>query len=97
MLRDDQEIENTDVAVSDRRKFLENCGKFAATLPPAMTVLMSTSLVSPAIAQSAGISRKGNNGLGNGSDPQPWGNPPVNDGVGTFPGHPGNQGLGKRK
>lgn len=36
--------------------------------------------------------RKGNNGVGNGYDPQPPGNPPVNDGAGTGPGHPGNRG-----
>ncbi|MEZ4667653.1 MAG: hypothetical protein R3E39_07020 [Anaerolineae bacterium] len=34
----------------------------------------------------------GNNGVGNGEDPQPPGNPPVNDGAGTSPGNPGNQG-----
>ena len=33
---------------------------------------------------------KGNNGVGNGLDPQPPGNPPVNDGPGTSPGNPGN-------
>ena len=35
---------------------------------------------------------KGNNGVGNGLDPQPPGNPPVNDGPGTSPGSPGNRG-----
>jgi hypothetical protein len=35
---------------------------------------------------------KGNNGVGNGLDPQPPGNPPVNDGPGTSPGNPGNRG-----
>jgi hypothetical protein len=35
---------------------------------------------------------KGNNGIGNGLDPQPPGNPPMNDGEGTAPGHPGNKG-----
>jgi|GEM_PF-2261783 len=35
---------------------------------------------------------KGNNGVGNGLDPQPPGNPPVNDGPGTSPGNPGNKG-----
>ncbi|HEX7900132.1 MAG TPA: hypothetical protein VF950_20355 [Planctomycetota bacterium] len=34
----------------------------------------------------------GNNGVGNGEDPQPPGQPPVNDGPGTGPGVPGNQG-----
>jgi hypothetical protein len=33
---------------------------------------------------------KGNNGVGNGLDPQPPGNPPINDGPGTGPGNPGN-------
>jgi hypothetical protein len=35
---------------------------------------------------------EGNNGVGNGLDPQPPGNPPINDGPGTGPGAPGNQG-----
>src|SRR6266566_401439 len=35
---------------------------------------------------------KGNNGVGNGVDPQRPGNPPVNDGPGTEPGNPGNKG-----
>jgi len=34
---------------------------------------------------------KGNNGVGNSLDPQPPGNPPVNDGPGTSPGSPGNR------
>lgn len=34
----------------------------------------------------------GNNGVGNGLDPQPPGNPPINDGPGTSPGNPGNKG-----
>ena len=39
---------------------------------------------------------KGNNGVGNGLDPQPPGNPPVNDGPGTGPGNPGNKGGSKK-
>ena len=39
---------------------------------------------------------KGNNGVGNGSDPQPPGNPPINDGPGTGPGNPGNKGGAKK-
>jgi hypothetical protein len=38
----------------DRRKFLAACGKFAIVTPPALTVLLSTSLNSKAIAQSGG-------------------------------------------
>lgn len=33
-----------------------------------------------------------NNGVGNGEDDQPPGDPPINDGEGTAPGSPGNQG-----
>jgi hypothetical protein len=51
---------------ADRRKFLAACGKFAVVTPPAMTMLLSTSLTSTAIAQSGGNSSKGNNGFGNG-------------------------------
>jgi hypothetical protein len=47
----------------DRRKFLASCGKFAVVTPPAITVLLSTSLNSTAIASSGG---RGNNGYGNG-------------------------------
>lgn len=38
----------------DRRKFLEACGKFAVVTPPAITLLLSTSLSSGAIASSGG-------------------------------------------
>ena len=34
---------------------------------------------------------KGNNGVGNGLDPQPPGNPRINDGPGTSPGNPGDK------
>ncbi|MHB0772692.1 hypothetical protein [Bradyrhizobium sp. 5.13L] len=49
----------------DRREFLKTCGKFAAVTPPAMTLLLSTSLTSDAIAKS-GAGPAGNNGKGNG-------------------------------
>nr|WP_046862277.1 hypothetical protein [Microvirga massiliensis] len=42
----------------DRREFLKRCGKFAATVPPAVTMLLSTSLTSEAIAASG--SKPGN-------------------------------------
>jgi hypothetical protein len=50
----------------DRREFLKSCGKFAAVTPPAMTLLLSTSLTSAAIAGSNGKIVHGNNGFGNG-------------------------------
>jgi len=54
---------------NDRRKFLASCGKFAVVTPPAITVLLSTSLNSTAIAHSGGrgySGGRGNNGYGNG-------------------------------
>jgi hypothetical protein len=39
---------------TDRRAFLATAGKFAVVVPPAMTMLLSTTMNSPAIAQSAG-------------------------------------------
>ncbi|YCI04586.1 hypothetical protein M1D34_22335 [Ensifer sp. D2-11] len=36
----------------DRREFLKTCGRFAAVTPPAVTMLLSTSLTSNAIAAS---------------------------------------------
>jgi hypothetical protein len=55
--------------IEDRRKFLISAGRFAAVTPPAITLLLSTSLTSDAIASSGlhGHSGpKGNNGYGNG-------------------------------
>jgi hypothetical protein len=38
----------------DRRKFLAACGRFAVITPPALTMLLSTSLTSKAITRSGG-------------------------------------------
>ena len=43
-----------DIAAADRRKFLSTCGKFAIVTPPAVTMLLSTSLNSTAVAASTG-------------------------------------------
>jgi hypothetical protein len=49
---------------NDRREFLKKCGRFAAITPPAVTMLLSTSLNSKAIAGTSGrtgsLSRPGN-------------------------------------
>jgi len=66
---DDRERE-----IEDRRKFLISAGRFAAVTPPAITLLLSTSLTSDAIAHSGargangdgGHGHRGNNGYGNG-------------------------------
>jgi hypothetical protein len=58
-------------AAEDRRKFLASCGKFAVVTPPAITFLLSTTLNSTAVAQSAGNNGNhgnGNNGNGNGNN-----------------------------
>ena len=63
----------------DRRNFLRSAGRFAAVTPPAITLLLSTSLTSDAIAGSSARGHggpKGNNGYGNGgSDGSPNGKP----------------------
>jgi hypothetical protein len=46
--------ENTSAATTDRRVFLAKCGRFAVITPPAVTMLLSTSLSSEAIAKSGG-------------------------------------------
>lgn len=51
-----------------------------------------TAGVDMSFARGAYCNRKGNNGVGNGLDPQPPGNPPPNDLFGTGPGFPGNRG-----
>jgi hypothetical protein len=58
------DIEREGEADADRRKFLAVAGKFAVTVPPAMTFLLATTLNSSAIAKSD----KGNEGCGNGDD-----------------------------
>ncbi|WP_084299211.1 hypothetical protein [Bradyrhizobium sp. WSM1743] len=62
----------------DRREFLKTCGRFAVVTPPAMTLLLSTSLTSDAIARSGAgpAGPRGNNGYGNGGgDGSPNGKP----------------------
>lgn len=49
-------------ADADRRTFLKSCGKFAVVTPPAVTLLLSTSLHSGAIASSSGRGIQGSAG-----------------------------------
>lgn len=46
----------------DRREFLKTCGRFAAVTPPAVTMLLSTSLTSDVIAASGSGSSGGKGG-----------------------------------
>ncbi|MEX2451066.1 MAG: hypothetical protein WD407_09445 [Rhodospirillales bacterium] len=64
----------TDIA-TDRRKFLSKCGKFAIVTPPIVTMLLSTSMSSKAVAQSGFVQQVsnsfgsgGNNGVPENSD-----------------------------
>jgi hypothetical protein len=50
----DPRLESSTPVDEDRRKFLAACGKFAAVTPPALTVLLSMSLNSEAVARSGG-------------------------------------------
>ena len=61
MTNKDTNSESNTSLDSDRRKFLAACGKFAVVTPPAVTLLLSTSLNSEAIAKSGG-SDGGNGG-----------------------------------
>lgn len=79
-MSDENKREDTGKATEqDRRTFLESCGRFAIITPPAVTMLLSTTMTSDAIAHSSrgsqgrshGKSRggsHGNNGFGNGGN-----------------------------
>lgn len=66
--------------MKSRREFLKKCA-YAAPL-------VATVAVRPSFAARAYEGPKGNNGLGNGLDPQPPGNPKPNDEPTAVPGHP---------
>ncbi len=51
--------------IEERRRFLGSCGRFAVVTPPTITLLLSTSLNSPALAKSGRPDAHGNNVCGN--------------------------------
>jgi len=55
----------------DRRKFLATCGRFAAVTPPMLTLLVSTSVNTDAIAKSGGGMGSGDHGHGHGRGGRP--------------------------
>lgn len=59
-------------ANEDRRKFLASCGKFAIVTPPAITMLLSTSLNSEAVAHSSGGGKGGGRGRDHDRDWFDW-------------------------
>ena len=72
-----------------KREFLK---KTAYVVPAILTLKAIPSFA----GTGSGRHEYGNNGVGNGWDPQPRGNPPVNDGPGTGPGN-GNRKYNKFK
>ena len=86
--------ERLDERAEARRKFLEDAGKLAVYTPPAMVALMQPG--TNAVAASAKVQVKGNNGLGQRiDDPQPLGlmDKPGNwnDKPDSIPGQPNNR------
>lgn len=69
----DHQTETLSGSAEDRRNFLKSCGRFAAVTPPAITMLLSTSLTSEAIAKSF-CRRPWNKGWQHGDYPRPPGN-----------------------
>lgn len=67
--------------------------KLVYVTPTILTLAAVPSYASTGSNQEAGYgdSDKANNGLGNGRDPAPPGNPRLNDGPNTSPGHPGTR------
>ena len=63
-----------------KRDFLK---KTAYVVPTILTLKAIPSFA----GSGSGQAEKGNNGIGNGQDPQPPGNPPINDGFGSEPGN----------
>ena len=80
-MSNDERVDNR-----SRRSFV----KKAAYVAPVIITLDAM----PAIA-SHKCSGIGDNGVGDGIDPQPPGNPPINDGPGTGLGNPGRRGGGR--
>lgn len=79
---------------TSRRELLK---KAAYTAPLILTLAVAPTFGSSGSGIAEKDKEKGNNGVGNGLDPQPPGNPPVNDGSGTAPGTPGNKNKQKNK
>ncbi len=71
-----------------RRAFLKKAGKFAVYTPPTVMMLMKPSYghMSKSV-DGRPYCHRGNNGIGNGYDRQPPGNPKPNDTRGVHKGH----------
>lgn len=77
-----------------RKSLMLSGGAFAAMSSGSRVGMPKLSANNMPMMAATGFIIHGNNGVGNGLDPQPPGDPPINDGPGTGPGNPGNQGGG---
>ena len=89
------DVDDNELTVATAR-CLRGGGQFMPSAAEVFKAAGATIVVKPDEDRLSPTTPGGNNGVGNGVDPQPPGNPPVNDGPGTGPGNPGNQG-GKKK
>lgn len=79
----DSHMNPEEAAGQARRDFLKTAGKFAVYTPPAVMMLMKPGYARMNKSMTGRPyhhhHRHGNNGIGNGLDPQPPGNPKPND------------------
>jgi len=73
-------------AVQARRNFLKTAGKFAVYTPPAVMMLMKPGYARMNKSMTGRPYHHGDNGIGNGLDGQPRGNPKPNDTRGVHKG-----------
>jgi hypothetical protein len=61
-----QDESNVELSAEEtaRRDFLKKAGRYALVTPPAVTALLSTSMNSPAVAASGGMTTRPGNGFG---------------------------------
>lgn len=66
------EMRESDASAADRRKFIAALGRFSVVTPPAISMLLSTSLSSHAIAASGGMASNGHNRNCANGQPNSW-------------------------
>ena len=85
--RQDSHINPEEAVAQARRNFLKTAGKFAVYTPPAVMMLMKPGYARMNKSMTGRPHHHhGNNGIGNGLDPQPRGNPKPNDTHGVHKG-----------
>jgi len=77
--REDSPVNPEEAVGQARRSFLKTAGKFAIYTPPAVMMLMKPGYARMNKSMTGRPHHHGNNGIGNGMDGQPRGNPKPND------------------